>query len=548
MTVNGKVDSRSLLGFFDRQAAASPAARASDHVLSTLVELIEQELGRAIGPDGNFFESGGDSIKALLVAERAGRAGLQVTAGALMRLQTARALAAGLDNPPSAAPLSGETDRPAAMQRWFVDQAQPVPAHWNMSMMLELDPAIDANHLRTALDVLVARHDALRTRLVADADGLRRVVDATAEMRLATDPLVEDAAQLAAFVIDLQSSLSLAHAPLAAAGFLPRRHQLVLCVHHLAVDTTSLAILARDLDVVLSEIAHGNANPTWDVAPSWARWIDDQVAWTHEPAAREAAREWIREIAGAAPRDAARLRPATYEDFRTVRASWPLQGEAAARSDVLEPCVLAALGVALARVLPPVTAGRGDAPVLVWREHQGRVLLGDPARESQAVGWHTAMHPVVLSAHPGAPRPLLPSPARAASYMPLATWLGADGPPRPDASAIGFNFLGDPGQALRTDSLRTVRAIDTALPAAAALANRPPMALQLTAWRQGGEVVVEVAHADRAEARGLALRLLEEARTAFASSSAEASGPDLSAARLGDGDYEAILGLLSQRE
>ena len=56
-------------------------------------------------------------------------------------------------------------------QLWFIDKFAPGEPAYNIPHAVRLSGPLDSAALGRALDALVARHEALRTRLVADPDG-----------------------------------------------------------------------------------------------------------------------------------------------------------------------------------------------------------------------------------------------------------------------------------------------------------------------------------------------------------------------------------------
>jgi amino acid adenylation domain-containing protein len=163
------------------------------------------------------------------------------------------------------APLPASGTRQAAtlpltygqQQLWFIDEFHHgLPAH-NVPHQLGLIGALDLAALRRALDELVARHAALRTRMPADDTGSpTAVVDPPGPVRLELADYAgrsrdEAARQLAEFA----AALALRPFQLAAGWPLrtalvrlsQREHALILVVHQLAFDEVSFAVLTRDL-------------------------------------------------------------------------------------------------------------------------------------------------------------------------------------------------------------------------------------------------------------------------------------------------------------
>lgn len=65
-----------------------------------------------------------------------------------------------------------QTRLPTAAQRlWFAGQRDPDDASLNISVAFDLRGALDADRLRAAFSAVVAKHETLRARYIADADG-----------------------------------------------------------------------------------------------------------------------------------------------------------------------------------------------------------------------------------------------------------------------------------------------------------------------------------------------------------------------------------------
>ena len=135
-----------------------------------------------VGVEDNFFELGGHSLLATQVISRVREVfGVEVPVAALFDQPTVAGLAAvieGTDAGPAAPPvIPVPRDRPLplsfAQQRlWFLDQLEPGSVEYNVPVPLRLPGALDVAALGAALAAVVARHEVLRTRLVAGADGV----------------------------------------------------------------------------------------------------------------------------------------------------------------------------------------------------------------------------------------------------------------------------------------------------------------------------------------------------------------------------------------
>lgn len=168
------------------------------------------------------------------------------------RLRQGRAPTTSMQIPRRPAALQ---DIPASLAQrhlWIFHQTQPnAGATYNIPFALHLEGRLDVDALRQALGALVERHEGLRTRLVADTDGLPiQVIDEHVTVEL---PLVrfENEAQWRAHAAEqAQLPFDLAHDRMLRAQLIElaeNRHVLVLVIHHVAFDGWSIGILMGEL-------------------------------------------------------------------------------------------------------------------------------------------------------------------------------------------------------------------------------------------------------------------------------------------------------------
>ncbi len=152
----------------------------------------------------------------------------------------------------TAAP-AGQLVLSAGQRRWWflaqLGAASDRGAH--IACVVQLDGVLDVPSLAQALGDLVARHEPLRTGVLADAQGQPVPVGLTAPN---TWPLpvdvVDEATAGHAAQTEAALPFDLATGPLMRTRLLrlsPQRHQLVVTVHHIAADGWSLAVLVREL-------------------------------------------------------------------------------------------------------------------------------------------------------------------------------------------------------------------------------------------------------------------------------------------------------------
>ncbi|WP_203854783.1 non-ribosomal peptide synthetase, partial [Dactylosporangium siamense] len=253
---NGKVD-RAALPAVDgvRSELAGAYVAPSGPVQEVLAGIWAGLLGvDRVGADDDFFAVGGHSLLATQVVSRVrGVFGVEVPVGAVFDAPTVAGLARAIEaaTPGLEAPAIVPVDRGGplplsfAQQRlWFLHRLEPQSLEYNLRIPIDIDGELDAEALVSALTALVARHEALRTRLVADADGVPWQVIEPAPERF--EPAVADEPPG-------ETPFDLAAGPLFRATLTRLagdRHLLVLSMHHVVGDEWSSGVLRRELEAL----------------------------------------------------------------------------------------------------------------------------------------------------------------------------------------------------------------------------------------------------------------------------------------------------------
>ncbi|WP_146662783.1 non-ribosomal peptide synthetase, partial [Enhygromyxa salina] len=250
-----------------------------------------------------------------------------------------------------------------AQQRlWFLAQLDGPSAAYNIPLAVRLRGPLDRPALLRALDDIVARHEALRTRVV-ERDGVPyQEFHAPGELVVRERSLADLAALDAVCEAEITAPFELEGEPLFRALLIELGvddHALVVTMHHGVSDGWSIGVFVREL-VALYE-AHRAGRPP-RLAPLPVRYADYanwQRAWLDRGAQAAQLEYWTAQLAGVDPRltlPTDRERPAakTYAGAR-VQVEVPLavldgiRALAQDREVTLYMVLLAAYGLVLHR-------------------------------------------------------------------------------------------------------------------------------------------------------------------------------------------------------
>ncbi|MFG2092754.1 amino acid adenylation domain-containing protein [Streptomyces sp. NPDC048612] len=242
--------------------------------------LFESVLGRPCpGVDDSFFALGGQSLTAIRLLSRIRAAfGVELPVRAVFESPTVAGLAARLAQADGTRPALVPAVRPERLpmsyaQRglWFAFQLEGLSPTYNIPLPLRLRGTLDRDALRAAVWDVIERHEALRTRFTEVAGAPCQIVVPAEEARPEPEFVTLDGEeQLAAALakrtgrgFDLAGELPLRVTLLRISD---REHVLLLLMHHIVSDGSSLGPLVRDLSVAYGARRRGGA-PRWRPLP-----------------------------------------------------------------------------------------------------------------------------------------------------------------------------------------------------------------------------------------------------------------------------------------
>ncbi|MCB9730019.1 MAG: amino acid adenylation domain-containing protein [Deltaproteobacteria bacterium] len=376
-TASGKLDRRALVeregrGLAPVRSRVSPAPGLEARIAALVAEVLG--LGD-VGATDPFVALGGASLAATRLRQRLrDELGMEIPLARILAGGSPRELAAeagGAEAEPGPAPLPRDRPLPLSAEQaqlWFIQALDPASVAYHTPLSVALEGRLDEAALVTAWAALLERHEVLRSRWrLVDGVPSQEVAPGAPEPLpvWALDALPEP--ERGAREAELERAVhlepfDLERGPVVRAALLrygPERHRLVACLHHIASDGASLAVLQADLGALYAA-ATGQAPPPAPLAVQ----IADVAAWQagRDHGADEDLRAWRRRLDGAPERLAlpgARV-PPPRRDERAM--AWPVElgGEgvdAASRALGATPfaVLLAAFGALLR-----VETGQGD--------------------------------------------------------------------------------------------------------------------------------------------------------------------------------------------
>ncbi|MDO5498451.1 MAG: amino acid adenylation domain-containing protein [Propionibacteriaceae bacterium] len=371
-----------------------------------------------VGAEDNFFDLGGDSILSIQLVSRVRAAGLELTSKDVFVHQTLAAMAAVMDAREQVAPAS-DADRGTPLtgdvvltpvQHWFFETHPHHPEHFDMSLLVEIDPTVDPGLLAQAVRAVIDQHDLLRLRAErTPAGGWRQHLDEALDSHAVR---VVDGAGLSEEVFEAlvateaaraRPARRLADGPLFEAvifdGAGARPHQLLLSAHHLVVDAVSWRVITEDLETAYQCVCADRSVELGRRTTSFQDWaaklqsfartggFDDDLAFWSDTASAAGQLTVPCDLA-TGPNDVASEDRVTATLSEEVTTALLTAAPAAFRCRIDD--------VLLAGVGRTVADWAGSAAVGIEKEGHGREDILDGVEVSRTVGWFTTIYPMLL--------------------------------------------------------------------------------------------------------------------------------------------------------
>ncbi|HEX8618887.1 MAG TPA: amino acid adenylation domain-containing protein, partial [Thermoanaerobaculia bacterium] len=279
LTPTNKID-RKALPKPEAYAYASNAYEAPQGELEARLASVWQDLLHVerVGRHDNFFELGGHSLLATqLISKIRTQLNVELPLKALFEggtvAQLAQAIATAERNAiPAIVPVDrSQMDRlplSFAQERlWFLNELEPNSAGYNVPGAVTIRGALDVQQLEAALNLIVARHETLRTVFPSEGGRARQRILTHVDFALErfdlsslADATTRESEARALCLADATAPFDLANGPLLRGKVIrlaDDEHVLMMNMHHIISDGWSVGVLIRELGLVMEAFREG---------------------------------------------------------------------------------------------------------------------------------------------------------------------------------------------------------------------------------------------------------------------------------------------------
>ncbi|MGE7623526.1 amino acid adenylation domain-containing protein [Viridibacillus sp. NPDC096237] len=265
LTINGKVN-MALLPVEDDSDKTTTNASSIQEI--ELVNVMQEILGISeISMSDNFYQLGGDSIKAIQIASKLKNVDIDINVKDILSKESIEEIAAT---------MSVRTERTIVNQgvcegviqktpiiEWFFAQKFKEMNHFNQSILLSCKNNVDKKHIQTAVEKLIEHHDIIRMTYDQNTGGLYYRNDFSADAHkidyfdLSHLSSKDQYRKITELGYQVKASLDLSTGPLFKAVIfnLGEAGQILLfTAHHLVVDGVSWRILIEDFSTIIQQL------------------------------------------------------------------------------------------------------------------------------------------------------------------------------------------------------------------------------------------------------------------------------------------------------
>lgn len=268
LTSNGKVAVTQLPGISEKDIIKETYVAPSTEEEKILASVWQDVLGREkISIKDNFYNLGGDSIKSIQIGSRLNQLGYKLGVEHMLKNPVLEDLAKYVQVNSKVVDqslVSGEVALTPIQHFFFNEPSIPVVEHFNQTVVLKSETAVNTNVLSNCIKTLVAHHDALRMVYKKEGDTWQqtnnKMSDNAYEVQFFDLTSTENALdEMHRIGSEIQSTIDLENGPLFRVGHfrLTDGDRFALIIHHLVVDGVSWRIILEDFTTAFEAFSQG---------------------------------------------------------------------------------------------------------------------------------------------------------------------------------------------------------------------------------------------------------------------------------------------------
>ncbi len=409
LTANGKIDRKELPAVDSSMLPETEYTAPTNEIEEILFQIWKEVLGiEHVGIHNEFFELGGDSIKAIQVSSRLLKYNMKVDIQDFFQYQTISKLSkvvTSINHVAEQGIVEGKVEF-TPIQSWFFEQHFENMSQWNQAVLLKAKGIIREEIISQVWDKIVEHHDALRmiykmeqNEFVQYNRGLEENIWQLEIFDFGKEPF--SAEKITKECSRLQGKLDLLEGPLIQIGLFHTAEgdYLMVAAHHLIVDGLSWRIILEDFIMGYLQTEKEQDIVFQDKTTSFKEWSQLLNEYAQNADLKRYIQYWSemeQYKVKAIPKDH-QIEDRKTMDEAVYKVQLSKDETASLLTEVnksygteIEDILLTALGIAVKNW----TKGN---QVMINLEGHGREEILEGVNLTRTVGWFTIEYPVVLN-------------------------------------------------------------------------------------------------------------------------------------------------------
>ncbi|MEC3633143.1 non-ribosomal peptide synthetase, partial [Bacillus velezensis] len=374
----------------------APKTQTEKLVVEAFEHVLDME---RVSVNDNFFDLGGDSIKAIHILNKIREAGYDSSMRNLLMERTPKLIAMNLSTkkeimPAEQGEITGEISL-IPIQNYFFAQNMIDPEHFNVCQVFKVREKLNDLALQKALSALVQHHDMLRATYKDKKQVIGKVED---KKWYGFTKIACESEEIQEKIKTTKVKMDLAEGPLLQAVLFstPEQDYMMLLAHHMIMDVISWRILTEDLEKGYSQALNQKEITLPAKTVSFKVWSEGLAYYSQSEKLKRRLAYWSeienKLVDGKLKEDGIddKFEPKTAVACLNAAITEKLLKESAhAYNTEINDLLVTALGRAVNKVT-------GQRTLAIQMEGHGREETVGSFDIGRTIGWFTSIYPVVL--------------------------------------------------------------------------------------------------------------------------------------------------------